>query len=412
MYNHNHKTIMNKKYHQKITLVLALFSISLFLSNGLLAQDRSIKFEDTAWQQILDKAKKENKLIFMDAYTTWCGPCKKMAKNTFTQNEVADFFNNKFVNAKFDMEKGEGQDLAKKYNVRAYPTLLFIDGNGEKVHFALGYMDGKQLIAKAKAALDDKNNYQGMTKRYKAGNLSADFISRYSNLLKDGYMPYEEVLQKYWASQKDFLNKENWEMIKEFEKSPESARYKYVVENQKKYLKKYGQKEVYDYIAAVHFTGIYQGMRKGKINKDNYSAEIEKVKKLNIPNKGQVIAQSDILYYQYLNKDMSKAADAMVVLVEKYKEDSPSTINSYAWTIYEHIDDKTTLSKAANWMKKIALPKERDAAYLDTYAALLYKLGKYSEGLKFAEEAVSKAKANGESTDDYEKTLAMIKAKL
>ena len=401
---------MTNRNQFKKTVFVLFFAISMMLSTANYAQNRSITFEQGTWQEVLDKAKKENKLIFMDAYTTWCGPCKMMAKNTFTKDEVADYFNGQFINAKFDMEKGEGVDLAKKYEVRAYPTLLFINGDGEKVHFALGYMDGPQLIAKGKKAMDNETNYLGMTKRYQDGDLSPDFVAEYAALLKDGYMSYDEVLSKYWATQKDFSTDANWNLISEFDTKVESDRYKYVLENRDAFIRSQGKKAIYDYFANANFTTIYEGMRRGAINKDNYSAEMAKVKQLNIPNPDQVIANADVLFYQFLQKDMTKASSAMVILVDTYKEDDPRKVNSYAWTIYEKVEDTDKVAKAASWMQDIVLPKERSAAYLDTYAALLFKQAKYAEAEKIEMEAIDVAKKTGEKTDGYEKMLAKIKA--
>ena len=81
----------------------------------------------------------------MDAYTTWCGPCKRMAAEVFTEPEVGRFYNENFINVKIDMEKGEGIELARQYDVYAYPTLLFINGEGELVHRGLGYQDFVQF---------------------------------------------------------------------------------------------------------------------------------------------------------------------------------------------------------------------------------------------------------------------------
>ncbi|WP_391527360.1 thioredoxin fold domain-containing protein [Elizabethkingia anophelis] len=64
----------------------------------------------------------------------------------FTLQSVGDYYNSHFVNAKMDMEKGEGVELAKKYNVKAYPTYLFINGDGEIVHRVLGYVEEKPFI--------------------------------------------------------------------------------------------------------------------------------------------------------------------------------------------------------------------------------------------------------------------------
>jgi len=99
------------------------------------------------------KAKKENKLIFMDCYTTWCGPCKSMAKKTFVNKEVGDYFNKNFICLKMDMEAGEGPTVASTYSVEAYPTYLFLDSKGEIKHRDLGFIDASHFIEVGKKAL-------------------------------------------------------------------------------------------------------------------------------------------------------------------------------------------------------------------------------------------------------------------
>lgn len=114
-----------------------------------------IQFYEGTWQQALKKASKENKLIFLDAYASWCGPCKIMARRTFTDEEVGEFFNENFINVKMDMEKTEdGRRLSEKYKLVAYPTLYFINGAEKVVHQELGMQKPKQLIAIGKTALN------------------------------------------------------------------------------------------------------------------------------------------------------------------------------------------------------------------------------------------------------------------
>ncbi|MDO5615308.1 MAG: DUF255 domain-containing protein, partial [Cruoricaptor ignavus] len=88
------------------------FIIFCTLSTFVFSQN-SISFEDkSSFQEILSKAKKENKLVFMDAFATWCGPCKMMEKNIFPKENVKSYYNTNFINARFDMEKGEGREIA------------------------------------------------------------------------------------------------------------------------------------------------------------------------------------------------------------------------------------------------------------------------------------------------------------
>lgn len=122
---------------------------------SLQAQDASgIDFsKDASFEELLAQAKVEDKLIFVDAYATWCGPCRMMDRRVFNQPEVGDFFNSNFINLKLDVERGEGPTLARQYRVRAMPTYLFIDGDGNVVHTAMGAMTQDRFLDLARAAL-------------------------------------------------------------------------------------------------------------------------------------------------------------------------------------------------------------------------------------------------------------------
>lgn len=152
---------------RKLLFLLSAFLVTLpGLANG-------IKFSDNkAWKEILAIAKKENKLIFLDAYATWCGPCKAMQRDVFTNEEVGKFYNEAFINVKMDMEKGEGVGLAETYSVMAYPTLLFINGDGEVVHKSVGGMDAKAFISLGTTALDPAKQFYTIKKAASAGQVS------------------------------------------------------------------------------------------------------------------------------------------------------------------------------------------------------------------------------------------------
>ncbi|MFD2932697.1 thioredoxin family protein [Spirosoma flavum] len=110
-----------------------------------------IQFTEASWKDILKKAKAEKKVIFLDAYASWCGPCKLLQKNVFTKKAVGEFYNGKFINVKMDMEKGEGPALSELYPLEAYPTLLFIDSNGKMLKKVLGLQTPENLIAIGKS---------------------------------------------------------------------------------------------------------------------------------------------------------------------------------------------------------------------------------------------------------------------
>ena len=137
---------------KKVIWLLALVLISAAALNTRASikeegNGSGIQFTDAAWKDVLKKAKAEKKIIFLDAYASWCGPCKMLQKKVFTQKAVGDLYNSKFINVKMDMEKGEGPALSQVYPLEAYPTLLYIDGNGRVLKKVVGALSPEDLIA-------------------------------------------------------------------------------------------------------------------------------------------------------------------------------------------------------------------------------------------------------------------------
>jgi len=133
---------MNKLMYFIIgTLIIGLI-LSAFKSQKVdYNKDTSegIQFYKGSWQEALKNAEKENKIIFLDIYATWCGPCKKLKAHTFSDANVGNFYNTNFINVTLDGEKGEGVELAEKYGIKAYPTLLFINSSGKIIFRTAGY---------------------------------------------------------------------------------------------------------------------------------------------------------------------------------------------------------------------------------------------------------------------------------
>ena len=131
------------------------FTAALLFTFTAYAQD-GVKWEKGTLQEALEKAKNnENGInrVFLDCYTSWCGPCKFMSENVFTTKEAGDYFNSRFVNIKIDMEKGEGIDIAKKYNIKAYPTFLILDPDGKVVGRVVGGGKLEDFTAKVEKAI-------------------------------------------------------------------------------------------------------------------------------------------------------------------------------------------------------------------------------------------------------------------
>ncbi|HFC00865.1 MAG TPA: DUF255 domain-containing protein [Phaeodactylibacter sp.] len=144
--------------------------VLLILTPLLLTQCKSSKKTATTFKQgvnftksdnltdIVDLAKKENKLVFIDFYTSWCQPCKMMSKDVFTDKEIGKFFNKKFVNYKVNAEKGNGPNIAALYNVQAYPTLIWLDTRGRVIERNEGAAYHTKLMQLANNAILNSSN--------------------------------------------------------------------------------------------------------------------------------------------------------------------------------------------------------------------------------------------------------------
>lgn len=216
-----------------IFLVLLLF----FTAAGFSQQEVGIHFiEGEKWNEVLKMAQEQNKYIFMDCYTSWCGPCKALSKDIFTLEEVGDFFNARFVNVKYDMEKGEGKELKKLYenNIIGYPTLLLINKDGKVVHQMAGFQQASELIAGMKAGMEGRSLF-AYRERYAAGQRDLNFIKAYVNALNGAFLreDVEKVVGEYVKSipVEKLQEKEVWELVGEHIKNPYSPQFEYVVFN-------------------------------------------------------------------------------------------------------------------------------------------------------------------------------------
>ncbi len=151
------------------------------------------------------KAKAENKVMFVDFYTDWCGPCKQMTADVFIRKAVGDVFNRNFVNVKVNAEKGEGVSLAEKAGIMAYPTMLFLDPHtGKTLHAVLGYRTEKELLEDARQ-LEEAGKYGGLERMradFEEGRSDIEFLVDFFRLLPED----DETGQRSAVAERYLLN--------------------------------------------------------------------------------------------------------------------------------------------------------------------------------------------------------------
>lgn len=136
--------------------ILFLFCLMLTFFSCQNKPKGEIHFFHGNWEEAKKEAIAQHKILFVDAYASWCGPCKSMDSKTFKDKEVADFFNKNFLNCHFDVEKKDGIEFAKEYAVNAYPTMFFIDAEKNKAYKILGFKKPEKLLMEARKAMDSE----------------------------------------------------------------------------------------------------------------------------------------------------------------------------------------------------------------------------------------------------------------
>lgn len=182
----------------------------------ILLMAQGIKFEHGSFNEALKKAKAENKLLFIDGYAVWCGPCKKMATTVFLEKEVGQYFDKNLIALKVDVERGEGPALKRKYGITGLPGYVFIDGDGNVVYRFNSAMPTAKFMEEVKLAVSyakDPNSVGRLAERYESKKNDEKFVRSYLDRLKESKSTnYTDVLEHYLNIQKS-IDETSKEMV-------------------------------------------------------------------------------------------------------------------------------------------------------------------------------------------------------
>lgn len=209
---------------------------------------QGVDFKELTMQEALALAGKEKKMIFIDFYTTWCGPCKMMSSEVFTREQVGTYFNRVFVNMKVDAEKGEGVELAKKYQVRAYPTFVVLRADGTEVYRTSGARPAEEFIDKIRKGIDPKWLPEGLARRYKKGERTPELVNEYALLqMETGNIELgNQVIREYFnkLSDKKRVKPENLFLYTRYALNYRDPKADYMFAHKDRFVKENGREEV------------------------------------------------------------------------------------------------------------------------------------------------------------------------
>lgn len=388
------------------TFLTLLFIIPLLS----LAQDKGIAFEhNSTWEKVKEKAKAENKHIFVDCFTTWCGPCKYMSSTIFPQEKVGDFFNANFVNLKIQMDETNGDSeevkawyeeakrFATNYKVVAYPTFLIFNPDGELVHRIIGGGEADPFIARAKEGLNPETQYVTIVKKFEASPNDAEIAKKTAEVAKATYDNNltQKATDRYISlvGAENLLTSEGVEFLLSGASSSTSTSYKVIKDNKAKVEELLGDRKarVNNTFASVLTKELVSPVLKDKSKPVDFEALKQHIEKEHpYVDMSASINRSKLQYY-FTEKNWPAFKDAVNEhLANNGQPVAPASLNNFAWTIFENCDDPACLQAALAWSKQ-SFEGNDNPMYLDTYANLLYKSGDKDNAIKWQEKAVEKA---------------------
>lgn len=360
-----------------------ILAAAIIIFSTLQVSADGIKFFKGSWKEALAEAKSSDKLIFMDCYTTWCGPCKAMARDVFPNAKVGDYFNDNFINVKMDMEKGEGKTLARKYSVNAYPTLLFVDGSGKVVHMSKGAKPAAKFINLGKTAMRKNDKSPEYVKQYEAGKREPDFLRRYAYSLRSAKKDYQRIANEYLVTQKDFTTPTNLKFIYDFTNVADSRIFNLMIENKAAILTQDISEQEFNNKVMMSATNTV--LNAVKFKNTGLVEEAKDAVKSGVPDAAKQFAvEADMIYYSGINNEAEFIKSASV-FAKKFAKNNAFKLDELSKMVLAFCQDQASFKKAEKWALK-AIENGGQAEYHLTYAQLLAQQNRKIEAVRAANE--------------------------
>jgi thioredoxin-related protein len=386
-----------------------------------------------SWKQVLEKAKNERKYIFVDCYATWCEPCKRMDQEVYSRQDVADDFNGKFISVRVQLDTSKTDNEATRafyadahyigthYDIRLYPTLLFFNSNGNILSKVSGGLDASGFIKLGGEVLDSAKDYYSLLARYDSGERDLQkmsYLARTAISLLQDTVQSETIAKEYmlFIKEKDMFSVTNIEFAREFTHHTWDPGFAFF----------YGNSDSIDRIMRAE--NYAEEFVHGRIFADFVRPEFSKCKKLKTtPDWSEIASTIATKYNQYYTDrvvlgskadwaasqgDFLEHTKNLVLFLNKYgpKTDSGGEFealyfNNCAWDVFEHSSNLLELNNALHWTAR-AIMMDPKPDWMDTYANILYKIGRKADALKWEEVAVKLAPNYEPILSDYESMKA------
>ena len=402
--------------YMKLHTFIIASTIILFPS---LIQSQSkigVVFENGSnWNRILKTAKSQNKLIFLECYTSWCTFCNKMEKEIYSDKNIGDSINSRYISFKvqIDTTKQDSDEtkmmyklahwIKGEYNINEYPTYLFFSSDGTLIHKGKGFKKNAEFLDMARKASDSNWQYYTLLDKYLKGDrdkkrwayLATTARSLGENKISE--MISKDFIDNYLLDlcESELFTSENIKFVFSFTNSSMSKSFLFIFQNMKKLdsvlnIRNYSSSYIDKIIKKEEINPYLNCLGSGlEPDWNKIGNRIKNVYGDNLSRRNILLAKID----WYYNRDWSKYISYGIQRIKEYPLDTTTAtstviLNNIAWDgILLHSKDKTQIKTAIDWMEGVVRRNPSSSIVLDTYANLLYKIGRIGDALKAEERA-------------------------
>ena len=380
--------------------------ISFLLLTSVKVLAGGIEFFHGTWEEALVKAMDEEKLIFVDAYTTWCGPCKRMAKTVFTNDKVGEFYNANFICMKIDMEKADGITFQRNYPVSAYPTLYYIDGKGKAVHKVKGGRQVEDFLTLGRGVLGKVDYSADYAAAYDKGDRDPELVYNYVRALNKAGKPSLKIANAYIKEQKDLTTPDNLKFILEATTEADSRIFDLLIQNRSA-IEAIESKEIVNkkILNACKVTA----KKAIEFEYEELHIEAKDKMKLHYPKKAQEFAYKQDLNFYKNFRNSGKYLKVCNEYVKKVVKKDAVQLNSLAKEVENHFSSNNKAMNFAEKLAKKAAEQGKAHNYYLTYAQILNKNGKKKQALMNANKSLEMARGNFAAEQSAQNLIRLIK---
>lgn len=429
---------------KQIRIFLFALICTVLALPAMAQEGKGIQFFKGTFAQALAKAKSEGKPLFVDFYAVWCGPCKKMEKQIFTQPEVGEYFNKHFVAVQLDAEKPENVDVAKTYKVEAFPTLGIFDGEGKALSINVGYMNAQELMAMAKTAVGEVKGFEQLYKEYRQNpndltiqqdllTLAPQFLTTQDGMDAEKWVVrvrkiYQAYIEKK-MSDNSLINRKDYIIIGYLGGDDEETTYRlvdYISKNMDAWMAAVGEPAAY-YVVEKNDERMLKLVKKGD---ESYKTYLEKIR-TDYKKAYDVIKFTSATPYDksrdyynalfaiYKNKDVAQYLKLMRQYLATLGADANAADYAMAaQSLYYAAGNKLSAAdheQAIEWLK-VAIPSEKVLMNKINYLVMVgdsyRELKKYNEAEQYYKQAYGESLQMGELEQAQQMIQASVLHKL